>query len=365
MAFSKIHEIDPNGDTLLILRNPGAPFAVCYTEEEWPNTLSYHQSSDSTHHEASAVRTEALSDNDSGLSDVSSLPQAEPEPRHIRFRLCSQHLRLASTFFRTLMRGDWKETESEPGFKWTVSARDWDHEAFLMLMNIIHHQTRAVPRTVAIETLAKVAVLVDYYGCYQAVEPWAETWISNLGSDLPIYYAREILLRLTVAWVFSDYGAFRLLTKVVIRRSRGPIETLGLPIPQQIVDALEEKRKQTISHLILRLQSISNSLNVNKDDSYSSQCQYIQLGYIDQNLFVNGLKPLPDPPFFGFSLSALDEAMCNFDCFTNCACQPRSDHMRTLRANVLDCIAIAFKDFEYGLDLDQFRVEQRGQSSIR
>lgn len=117
--------------------------------------------------------------------------------------------------------------------------------------------------------------------------------------------------------------------------------------------------------MILRLQSISNSLNVNKDDSYSSQCQYIQLGYIDQNLFVNGLKPLPNPPFFGFSLSALDEAMCNFDCFTNCACQPRSDHMRTLRANVLDCIAIAFKDFEDGLDLDQFPVQQRGQSSIR
>jgi hypothetical protein len=131
------------------------------------------------------------------------------------------------------------------------------------------------------------------------------------------------------------------------------------------LDALEEKRKQTISHLIQRLQNISNSLNVKKDDSYSSQCQYIQLGYIDQNLFLNGLKPLPNPPFSGWSLSALEEAMYNFDSFTNCACQPRSDHMGTLRANVSDCIAIAFKDFEDGLGLDQFRVEQRGQSSIR
>jgi hypothetical protein len=83
MAFSKIHEMGPNGDTLLILRNPGAPFAVCYTAEEWPNTLPYHQSRDSTHREPSVIHTAALSEHDSDLSDVSSLPRAAPEPRHI------------------------------------------------------------------------------------------------------------------------------------------------------------------------------------------------------------------------------------------------------------------------------------------
>jgi hypothetical protein len=87
------------------------------------------------------------------------------------------HLR----FFRTLLSCEWGETEFEPGFKWTVRTRDWDYEALFMLMNILHHQTRVVPRIAAIETLAKVTVLVDNYDCYKAVEPWVETWISNLG----------------------------------------------------------------------------------------------------------------------------------------------------------------------------------------
>jgi hypothetical protein len=91
----------------------------------------------------------------------------------------------------------------------------------------------------------------------------------------------------------------------------------------------------------------------------------MQLGYIDQNLFLNGHKPLPNPPFFRWSLSALKEAMYNFDSFTNCACQTRSDHMGTLRTNLLDCIAIGFEDFKDGLGLDQFQVKEREKNIIR
>ncbi|KAF4966748.1 hypothetical protein FSARC_5613 [Fusarium sarcochroum] len=235
MALSEMHVIDPDGDTLLILRDAGAPFAACLTEEEWPNKLPQHQSSNSKQNEASVISTETLKESDSGLSDVSLSPQAKPEPKHIRFKLSSQHLRLSSAFFRKLICGDWKEKESEPGFKWTITATDWDPDALLILMNILHLQTRAVPRTLAFEMLAKVAVLVDYYDCCQAVEPWAEVWISNLTLEVPDYYSRVLLLRLTVAWVFSEHEKFRILTEVIIRRSRGPIHTMGLPIPQTIV----------------------------------------------------------------------------------------------------------------------------------
>jgi hypothetical protein len=57
--------------------------------------------------------------------------------------------------------------------------------------------------------------------------------------------------------------------------------------------------------------------------------------------------------------------MYNFDSFTNCACQPRSDHMGTLRTNLLDSIAIGFEDFKDGLGLDRFRVKQREKNIIR
>lgn len=138
------------------------------------------------------------------------------------------------------MSSKWQEAESEPGFQWTIKATDWDDEAVTILMNILHHRTRVAPRIISLEMLAKITVLVDYYGCHEAVELWVETWMAKLDPNMPEYYSRDLLLRLTVATVFSDHESFSTLTKFAIRRSRGPIHTLSLPIPQQIVGELQQ-----------------------------------------------------------------------------------------------------------------------------
>lgn len=138
------------------------------------------------------------------------------------------------------MSSKWQEAEAEEGFQWTIKATDWDKKAVTVLMNILHHRTRVVPRTISLEMLAKIAVLVDYYGCHEAVELWAETWVTKLGSAVSEHYSRDLLLRLTVAIVFSDNKSFSNRTKFAIRKSRGPIHTLGLPIPQQIVGELQQ-----------------------------------------------------------------------------------------------------------------------------
>jgi hypothetical protein len=138
------------------------------------------------------------------------------------------------------MSSKWQEAESEKGFQWTIKATDWDDEAVTILMNILHHGTRVVPRTISLEMLTKIAVLVDYYGCLEAVELWAEIWMAELGSVASEYYSRDLLLRLTVAMVFFDNKLFSTLTKYAIRSSRGPIHTLGLPIPHQIVGELQK-----------------------------------------------------------------------------------------------------------------------------
>lgn len=39
---------------------------------------------------------------------------------------------------------------------------DWDADALLILMHIMHGQTRRVPRSVSLELLAKIAVLPDH-----------------------------------------------------------------------------------------------------------------------------------------------------------------------------------------------------------
>ncbi|KAF4947038.1 hypothetical protein FGADI_10668 [Fusarium gaditjirri] len=236
MAISEVYEVQPGGDTLFILRNSKATFATHNTEDEWPNALPEHQTEMSKRRESSIITGKPHSDPYETTTDGSSLAQATPEPLHMRYRLCSTTLINTSSYFKKSLSGNWEEAESEPGYKWTLTASEWDGDVFLLLMNILHQKGRKVPRTMELEELAKFAVLVDYYGCHEAVEPWPEIWMSGLGGEMiESFYSRELLLKLTISWVFSGRKRFRSLTEVAIRTSRGPIPTLGLPIPAQIV----------------------------------------------------------------------------------------------------------------------------------
>ncbi|EXK23330.1 hypothetical protein FOMG_19889 [Fusarium oxysporum f. sp. melonis 26406] len=327
------------------------------TEDEWPNALPEHQTELSKRRESSIIPRKSYSDLHETLADDSSLAQAKPEPLHMRFRVSSAILINTSAYFKKSLSGDWKETEPEPGYKWTLTSNNWDSEAFLLLMRILHHKTREDPRTIDLEKLAKIAVLVDYYGCLEAVELWAETWISNLASDMTeSFYSRELLLKLTISWVFSDRRNFRSLTEVAIRTSRGPIPTLGLPIPYQVVVAIEQSRVASIRILIEGIQKhwdILNRITDVRNMAYSRRCQYAQLGYIDQNLSENGLKPLPSHPYHGFSLNALREAIDSFDTSTTCPCKG-GRHLQSLRTDLKSLSKDAFRNCEDGIGISQF-----------
>ncbi|KAF4994660.1 hypothetical protein FGRMN_5657 [Fusarium graminum] len=324
MTPPELHVVDPDGDTLLILYHPDAPFAICGAEKMWPNTLPQYQSTESKEHEESVIPTSVPSALDIASSDTSKSPQPETEKEVQRYKLCSHFLKRTCSYFSGLMSGEW--------------------QAVLIVMNILHHNIKAVPRTLTLEMLAKIAVIVDYYGCHEAVGHWAETWIAKLEFDLPEYYSRNLLLRLTVAVVFADYQSFYFLTKTIIGASRGPFHTLGLPIPQRIVgklwhilhieagadysrDDVESKRQQAITQLVLDLQSMWKGMNQEQSTSSEPrfqreniQCKYMRLGYLDQNLFKSGLKPLPVAPFPGISFNALTGALESFDTITKCPC---------------------------------------------
>lgn len=218
-----ILEIDPAGDTLFILRNPNAPFGVDSSFIGWDTALPQHWTASQRLNEE-MLRSSALAEAPAADSTL-----------EIHMRLSSKHLTLSSTYFQKLMANDWKETKAESGYSYTVTAEEWDEEALTILMNIIHGQTQKVPHKVDLEQLAKIAVLVDYYHCHKAVDSFAKVWISRLQPPLPPSYSRALLLRLFVSYVFSECDAFTELTRVIIRKSRGLIHTLGLPIPTKLV----------------------------------------------------------------------------------------------------------------------------------
>lgn len=219
----KLLVIDPAGDTLFVLRNPNAPFAIDSSFKTWDTALPQYWTSGQRQDEEK-LRNLALAE----------APSADSTPE-IHMRLSSKHLTLSSTYFQDLAAKGWEETKAEDGYSYRVTAEKWDEEALTILMNIIHGQTQKVPLEANLEKLAKMAVLVEYYDCHKAVDFYAKVWTSRLQSPLLETYSRELLLRLFVSFVFAEEIVFKKLTKTILYESRGLIHTLGLPIPTKLV----------------------------------------------------------------------------------------------------------------------------------
>ncbi|XEV04480.1 hypothetical protein FSHL1_009767 [Fusarium sambucinum] len=124
MTFSEVHEVYPDGDTLLIIRHSGAAFATGGFEDEWPIALPKYETEASKRYESSVLIKISQGDEYETVSDPSSLAQAKPEPLHLRFRLCSAVLIDTSSYFKKSLSDDWNTIESEPGYKWTLTETD-------------------------------------------------------------------------------------------------------------------------------------------------------------------------------------------------------------------------------------------------
>jgi len=167
------------------------------------------------------------------LEDGSRGPES---PDGVKIRVSSRHLILASPYFRNMLKREWKEGKTLQTDKFVeVEVEDVDADALVTVMNIIHGKTRSVPKTVDLEMLAKIAVVVDIYECAEAVEVFTDMWLAHLRSALPSKYSRDAVLWICISWVFRQHDEFRSATSAALKFSSGPIQDLGLPIPQSLV----------------------------------------------------------------------------------------------------------------------------------
>ncbi|KAL6693629.1 hypothetical protein J3F84DRAFT_67523 [Trichoderma pleuroticola] len=294
------YEIDPSGDTLLILRNANAPFAVL------PSSGAQEKQKVS-----GSTPDDKTTDADSKPKEEGSTPKDADSKPTVQMRLSSKHLTLASKYFQKLTANNWKESkEATPEFTYSyvINANDWDEKALLLLMNIIHGRTSKVPRYIDLELLAKMAVLVDYYQCHEVVAFFSQTWLSSIFIVIPKKGERDFMLRLVVCLVFSETFNFQLLTKTIIWGSTGPIDSLGLPIKQDIIDALNDSREYAIETVVAEFLKLRQRLC--EDQSCSFECSSIHLGALLKAMSKMGLMdPIPTSPYPGHSLLALEQAI--------------------------------------------------------
>jgi len=269
-----IYKIDPNMDTVIILKNPLVYFAVWNypdVEELDAEELTPYEEppveepapveelapygelpAEEPLAEGPATYEEPPAEEPSAEEPSAEEPSAEEpvveesvvEPNvlevssheeEIQYHVSSSHLRLASPKFESMLfRGNWKEgIPNENDGCYYIPTEDWDGEAFLILLNALHLRNRQVPRSVSLVMLAKIAVLVDYYNCAEAVELSTEMWVKHLKNTTPIpsKYCRDLMLWMCIAWVLRLPQEFAQTTAVAIKRSKQEeLSTLGLPI---------------------------------------------------------------------------------------------------------------------------------------
>jgi hypothetical protein len=147
---------------------------------------------------------------------------------------------LASPVFkRALTQGGFAESiRNESDGLYCVEAHDWDAEAFLIVLRIVHGRNKQVPREVTLEMFAKIAVLEDYYNFGEALDPFTDVWVQKLAKvSIPAVYCRNLVLWVWVAWVFDIEPQFTEATATAIKKSTDPFRALDLPIPEIVSGA--------------------------------------------------------------------------------------------------------------------------------
>jgi len=227
------------------------------------------------------------------------------------FRVSSKLLMNASPRFRKELTS-WGESLKAEDDLYHLEASDWDPEAFGILLNTLHLRHRKVPKELTLEMLAKVAVLVDYYKCWEAFDFIAPIWITHARKHWPVdlTVTRHSMLWMMVSWVFKLPREFTYTTERVIRLSREEhVRDLGLGIPKSILAAMESRRTQTIAKALDVCRYWMDKFETDwrcEVPRDSHQCGSMLLGALSREMRRLGLRsPEPHAPYDGLSVESV------------------------------------------------------------
>ncbi|CBY01697.1 hypothetical protein IAQ61_010068 [Plenodomus lingam] len=327
MAKTK-YEITADPDTIIILQNPDAAFA------SWSLTgggrdhmaLAHESAVDNSAVDNPAVEYSAV---DNPVVEYSAVDEITPggaeqetdliianeanksnstEGDEVWYYVSRRHLTAVSPKFeRVLVDANWKEgTRDENDGLFHVSATDWDSEALRYFLQVLHLRNSQVPREVSLEMLAKIAVLIDFYDCAEALEPFTERWVEHarVVSPVPSDFCRDLILWMCIAWVLKLPNEFLQTTRVAIKENDREFPTLGLPITA-CVDRIEESRTQAIDTIFSQLQSLLEELGSPQyqcPSGYPFECGSMLYGALTKEMDLQQLLPAPVAPYSGLSM---------------------------------------------------------------
>ncbi|CAG8977433.1 hypothetical protein HYALB_00007765 [Hymenoscyphus albidus] len=287
---------DPDGDLMLILT---------HVEEEPGKFELVHTAEDGN-----------LSDDDASMES----PAPVLRSKETRMIVSSKHLIHVSSVFKAMFRNEtFVEGRELAKGKAVVPLPDDDPFAMTILINLIHHNHRKVPRTVDLDTMTNIAILADKYELTEVLYTNSELWLKDLKKTVPVSLTQDLLPWLSIACVFNMAPEFKHLTRIATLESSGDLG-LGesdedLPIPAQVFAAIESERQRGISemyaiihHEIQKYQTgpvncrTLTFLCPSDTKRLNYACDGAVLGTLLKSADENKLWPPVPPPFVGFTL---------------------------------------------------------------
>ncbi|KAK4223583.1 hypothetical protein QBC38DRAFT_45785 [Podospora fimiseda] len=282
--LASLYEVDPDADTLLIVPPSNQKFAP------WDVNTPHQQVN--------------------GI--VNSTAAAPPASRPgLRIKVSSKHLALSSKIFKNKLQfGASKAVKQSDGRIHLQLAEGFDPKAVSIVLNAIHGKGSKIPKTVDLDTLAQIAVFVDRFQLFDALEVYGDRWISKLEDNLPNVYGRDLVLWIYVSHVFRNSEVLKTVSRTAVAGSDGPIKTLGLPIREKIIRDIDTQRQALVSEAITILHNTLDKLTSGSADCTKYHCDSFLLGELIKTLRTSRLVwPRPEKPFNGFSFQAIVRAV--------------------------------------------------------
>ncbi|KAH6977811.1 hypothetical protein EDB82DRAFT_537658 [Fusarium venenatum] len=210
-----------------------------------------------------------------------------PNQVEIRMLVSRKHLELASSYFEKMFSGPFTEGKADPLGLRRVTATDWDPKAFNIILTIIYGYHRDVPRSLGLEMLAKLAIIVDYYECHECIELHADIWLERLKPEVPTVYERDCILYMLVSWVFSQPDVFAKTTRLALWHSGKLIEAEDLAIPLDLLEQIDIACQDYLDKIFSAVYDFLDRLQEEPECSY--ECSSTLLGTLTKEL-----KKTPD-----------------------------------------------------------------------
>ena len=231
------HIIDPEGEVIIVLRNANSHFAPDDYDDMNEEMNSFNLSEKCEGQPDEQPDEKRLAEEqpfetpteDTHLSETS-------DGKCFHIQVSAKHLMFASPVFRNMLTGGWKEsmTYLSKGSV-EITAESWDIEALLILLRAIHGQQSEIPRKLSLEMLAKIAVLINYYDCKDAVSILTDLWINALEEKVPGSCSRDLILWVWVTQFFNLSSQYKISTLRAMSQCSGLITSRGLPIPEKVI----------------------------------------------------------------------------------------------------------------------------------